>query len=56
MAVVVNGEENVVVVFPKILPRRRILEQVWRGMRACLYEGVPGSGAGGGAGAEAIGK
>ncbi|KXS97363.1 hypothetical protein AC578_9618 [Pseudocercospora eumusae] len=31
-------EEGVVVVFPTILPRREVLEQVWRGARACLYE------------------
>ncbi|KAH9825923.1 Phosphatidylinositol N-acetylglucosaminyltransferase subunit gpi15 [Teratosphaeria destructans] len=38
LAIVVEGEEDVVVVFPNILPRREILEQVWRGTRACLYE------------------
>jgi len=38
LAVVVKGEENVVVVFPKLLPKRKILEEVWRGARACLHE------------------
>ena len=40
LAVVVKGETDVVVVFPKLLPRRAILEPVWRGARACLYEGT----------------
>jgi phosphatidylinositol glycan class H protein len=35
---VVKGEEDVVVVFPSLLPRRDILEVVWRGSRACLCE------------------
>ncbi|KAK3704878.1 hypothetical protein LTR37_013569 [Vermiconidia calcicola] len=38
LCIVVEGEEDVVVVFPSILPRREILEDVWRGTRACLYE------------------
>ena len=56
LCIVVEGEEDVVVVFPvcinafmlslalanpmrqNILPRREILEDVWRGARACLYE------------------
>ncbi|KAI1456192.1 GPI-GlcNAc transferase complex, PIG-H component-domain-containing protein [Annulohypoxylon moriforme] len=38
LVVIVEGEENVVVVFPKLLPRPRILEKVWRGVRRCLYE------------------
>lgn len=56
LAIVVEGEEDVVVVFPvsllyaigidfvclfafqSILPKRQILEEVWRGARACLYE------------------
>lgn len=37
--IVVEGEEDVVVVFPKLLPRRAILEEVWRGARKCLWEG-----------------
>ncbi|KAF3032932.1 hypothetical protein E8E12_004633 [Didymella heteroderae] len=38
LAIVVKGEEDVVVVFPSLLPRRAILEEVWRGTRACLWE------------------
>ncbi|KAI9840435.1 MAG: hypothetical protein M1838_004061 [Thelocarpon superellum] len=38
LAVVVQGEEEVVVVFPALLPRRKIVEEVWRGAKACLYE------------------
>lgn len=38
LVVVVEGEEDVVVVFPKLLPRRKIVETVWRGVRGCLYE------------------
>ncbi|OAA32641.1 hypothetical protein AAL_00106 [Moelleriella libera RCEF 2490] len=38
LVVVVEGEEDVVVVFPGLLPRRRIVEEVWRGARECLYE------------------
>ena len=38
LVVVVEGEEDVVVVFPKLLPRRHIVEKAWRGARACLYE------------------
>lgn len=34
----VKGEEDVVVVFPSLLPRRAILEEVWRGTRRCLWE------------------
>ncbi|KAK0107846.1 hypothetical protein ONS96_003636 [Cadophora gregata f. sp. sojae] len=39
LVVVVEGEEEVVVVFPRLLPRRDIVERVWRGCRACLFEG-----------------
>ena len=49
LVVVVDGEEDVVVVFPRLLPRPRILEKVWRGVRRCLYEYDPCA-AGGGAG------
>ncbi|KAL1306038.1 hypothetical protein AAFC00_004166 [Neodothiora populina] len=38
LAIVVEGEEEVVVVFPSLLPERQVLEDVWRGARACLYE------------------
>jgi phosphatidylinositol glycan class H protein len=39
LVVVVEGEEDVVVVFPGLLPKRKIVETVWRGLRECLYEG-----------------
>lgn len=39
LVVVVEGEEELVVVFPRLLPGRRIVEAVWRGVRGCLYEG-----------------
>lgn len=39
LVIVVDGEENVVVVFPKLLPRRATLEEVWGGARKCLWEG-----------------
>ncbi|KAK9424590.1 putative Phosphatidylinositol N-acetylglucosaminyltransferase [Seiridium unicorne] len=38
LVVVVEGEEQVVVVFPKLLPRREVVEKVWRGVRGCLFE------------------
>jgi phosphatidylinositol glycan class H protein len=38
LAIVVKGEEDIVVVFPHLLPRRAILEEVWRGTRKCLWE------------------
>ncbi|GIC87237.1 PIG-H family GPI synthesis protein [Aspergillus udagawae] len=38
LAVIVEGEPDVVVVFPKLIPRRAILEEVWRGSRRCLYD------------------
>ncbi|KAH8819995.1 GPI-GlcNAc transferase complex [Xylogone sp. PMI_703] len=37
LVVVVEGKEEVVVVFPRLLPRRKIVETVWRGAKACLY-------------------
>lgn len=40
LVVVVEGEESVVVVFPRLLPRRDIVEKVWRGCRRCLFEGA----------------
>jgi phosphatidylinositol glycan class H protein len=39
LAIVVKGEADVVVVFPSLLPKRAILEEVWRGTRKCLWEG-----------------
>jgi phosphatidylinositol glycan class H protein len=53
LAIVVEGEEDVVVIFPvcgmkfyiyctntaqNLLPGRDILEEVWRGAKQCLYE------------------
>ncbi|OJD34596.1 phosphatidylinositol n-acetylglucosaminyltransferase [Diplodia corticola] len=38
LSIVVEGEEDTVVVFPNLLPKRQILEEVWRGTKACLYE------------------
>jgi len=40
LIIVVKDENDVVVVFPKLLPRREIVENVWRGTRRCLYEGM----------------
>ena len=55
LVVVVDGEEDVVVVFPRLLPRPRILEKVWRGVRRCLYE-YDCAGAGGKGGGGAVGR
>ncbi|KAI2632106.1 GPI-GlcNAc transferase complex, PIG-H component-domain-containing protein [Hypoxylon sp. NC1633] len=46
LVVVVEGEDELVVVFPTLLPRPRVLEKVWRGARECLFEGggVKGNG------------
>jgi len=38
LGVVVEGEEKLVVVFPKLCPGRGTLERVWRGGRRCLFE------------------
>ncbi|OQD89932.1 hypothetical protein PENANT_c002G10334 [Penicillium antarcticum] len=38
LAVIVEGETDALVVFPHMLPKRGILEQVWRGSRRCLYD------------------
>ncbi|OJD11280.1 hypothetical protein AJ78_07919 [Emergomyces pasteurianus Ep9510] len=38
LAIIVEGEPNIVVVFPNLLPRRLILEDVWKGARKCLYD------------------
>ncbi|KAI0809530.1 GPI-GlcNAc transferase complex, PIG-H component-domain-containing protein [Xylaria sp. FL0064] len=52
LVVIVDGEPDVVVVFPKLLPRAQVVERVWRGVRECLYErGVANGGAVGGKGA-----
>ena len=39
LAVVVKDEAEVVVVFPELLPPRKVVEHVWRGARDCLWEG-----------------
>jgi phosphatidylinositol glycan class H protein len=46
LAIVVEGEENVIVVFPRMLPKRAILEEVWRGSRKCLWDSDVGRGKG----------
>jgi len=38
LAVIVEGEEEAVVVFPKLLPRREVLEEVWKGSREVLFK------------------
>jgi phosphatidylinositol glycan class H protein len=38
LMIVVEGEGEVVVVFPRLLPRRAMLEVVWRGVRGGLWE------------------
>ncbi|KAF2963746.1 hypothetical protein GQX73_g9826 [Xylaria multiplex] len=38
LVIVVDDEPDVVVVFPKLLPRARVVESVWRGVKECLYE------------------
>ncbi|KAI0451897.1 GPI-GlcNAc transferase complex, PIG-H component-domain-containing protein [Xylaria acuta] len=45
LVVVVEGEPDVVVVFPRLLPRADVVERVWRGVRECLYERGVGDGA-----------
>ncbi|KAI1637307.1 GPI-GlcNAc transferase complex [Biscogniauxia mediterranea] len=46
LAVVVDGEDDVVVVFPRLLPGARIVERVWAGVRECLWEEEEGKGKG----------
>lgn len=46
LVVVVEGEEDVVVVFPRLLPRLDVVERVWRGVRGCLFEGEGARGLG----------
>lgn len=38
LLVMVAGEDKFEVVFPRLLPRLHLLEQVWRGSRQCLYD------------------
>ena len=47
LLVVVDGDDDVVVVFPRLLPGRDVVEAVWRGVRRCLYDEVPPGGEGG---------
>ena len=53
LVVVVEGEEELVVVFPRLLPGRKIVEVVWRGVRGCLE---PGRGKGKGERGDGTGK
>ncbi|CCF43996.1 GPI-GlcNAc transferase complex [Colletotrichum higginsianum] len=47
LIVIVEGEEDLVVVFPRLLPRKKIVETVWRGVRGCLWEADGTAGGGG---------
>ncbi|KAK9478024.1 GPI-GlcNAc transferase complex, PIG-H component-domain-containing protein [Lipomyces japonicus] len=38
MAVIVKDRSRLSVVFPTLLPRRAILEEVWRDVRKCLFQ------------------
>ncbi|KAI9736761.1 MAG: hypothetical protein M1834_000965 [Cirrosporium novae-zelandiae] len=38
LALIGDGERETVVVFPNLLPKRKLLEEVWRGAKDCLYE------------------
>ena len=42
-----EGEGEVVVVFPRVLPGRAVVEEVWRGARECLFEPRGKEGGGG---------
>ncbi|KAF4125848.1 phosphatidylinositol N-acetylglucosaminyltransferase subunit H [Geosmithia morbida] len=42
LVVIVEDEPDVVVVFPRLLPPRAIVETVWRAARECLYEPAKG--------------
>jgi len=37
LVVIVEGEQEAIVVFGKVLPRRDVLEEVWRGARSVLW-------------------
>lgn len=39
LVVVVEGEEDMVVVFPRLGGGKEVVLRVWRGVRACLFEG-----------------
>ncbi|KAH8677299.1 GPI-GlcNAc transferase complex, PIG-H component-domain-containing protein [Xylariales sp. PMI_506] len=55
LTVVVEDEDELVVVFPKLLPRRDVVERVWRGARRCLFEEREGEGAGVGSDGSGLG-
>ncbi|KAK9466715.1 GPI-GlcNAc transferase complex, PIG-H component-domain-containing protein [Lipomyces arxii] len=38
LAVVVKDRERLLVVFPNLLPKRAVLEDIWRDIRRCLYQ------------------
>lgn len=42
LVVVVEGEAELVVVFERLLPGRKVLEKVWRGGRRGLFGGDDG--------------
>lgn len=56
LAIIVEGEGEVVVVFPRLLPGREVVEEVWRGARGCLFEEPGGNGSGSGSGSGREGK
>ncbi|KAL2110393.1 hypothetical protein VUR80DRAFT_1236 [Thermomyces stellatus] len=43
LVVVVEGEEDMVVVFPRLGGGKEVVLRVWRGVRACLFEGGDGT-------------
>ncbi|KAI1199314.1 GPI-GlcNAc transferase complex, PIG-H component-domain-containing protein [Nemania serpens] len=58
LVVVVEGEPDVVVVFPRLLPSAPVVERVWAGVRECLYlrKGGDGDGNGIAAGGDSYGR
>lgn len=43
LVVVVDGEEDMVVVFPRLGGGKEVVLRVWRGVRGCLFEGGDGT-------------
>ncbi|KAK9457324.1 GPI-GlcNAc transferase complex, PIG-H component-domain-containing protein [Dipodascopsis uninucleata] len=41
LAVMVKGRNRLLVVFPNLLPRRSILEEIWRDIKRCMYQSPP---------------
>ncbi|SEI33254.1 YALIA101S03e13938g1_1 [Yarrowia lipolytica] len=41
MTILVKDKDRTVVIFPDLLPRRELLERVWRESRTCLYSDQP---------------